>query len=215
MRRFVIIATLLLASSCAARTASKPVQQPMGTISSLSRAKTADAKFCEHKVPEERCTRHHPELAAEFKDVGDWCSEHDVPESQCLICHPELTFEPLPPTPADADVKTIAEKGADVPSLEAHVVPGKVTVFDFYAEWCAPCVEIDVHMIELLGKRSDVAYRKLDVARWDSPLAKRYMKKISGLPYVVVYGKDGKIVKPIVGYNIKALDAAIDEGASR
>ena len=187
----------------------------MGTLSTLSRAKTADAAFCEHKVPEETCARHHPQLAERFKSVGDWCPEHDLPESQCLICHPELTFDPLPPTPADADVKTIAEKGADVPSLETHVVPGKVTVFDFYAEWCAPCVEIDVHMIELLSTRSDLAYRKLDVAAWNTPLAKRYMGKVARLPYLVVYGKDGKLVKPIVGFNLKALDAAIAEGAAR
>lgn len=215
MNRFFSVSFLVLLASCAARTPSPPVQQPMGTISTLSRAKTADAPFCEHKVPEENCTRHHPELIERFKAVGDWCPEHHLPESQCLICHPELTFDPLPPTPADADVKTLSEKGADVPSLEAHVVPGKVTVFDFYAEWCAPCVEIDVHMIGLLAKRQDIAYRKLDVAAWDSPLAKRYMKKVKGLPYVVVYGKDGKIVRPVVGYDIKALDAAIAEGAAR
>ena len=121
MKRFLLALSVLFAASCAARAPGPgdAAQEPMGTISTLSRAKTADAPFCEHKVPEENCTRHHPELAERFKSVGDWCPEHDLPESQCLICHPELTFDPLPATPADADVKTIAEKGADVPSLEA------------------------------------------------------------------------------------------------
>lgn len=215
MNRFLLSMSLLLVASCAAKKPAPSGQQPMGTISTLSRAKTADAKFCEHKVPEENCTRHHPELAERFKSVGDWCPEHDLPESQCLLCHPELTFEPLPAARADADIKIIAEKGADVPSLEAHLVPGKVTVFDFYADWCAPCVEIDVHMIGLLNTRSDIAYRKLDVSAWNTPLAKRYMGKVSKLPYVIVYGKDGKVVKPIVGFNLVALDAAIAEGTAR
>jgi thiol-disulfide isomerase/thioredoxin len=187
----------------------------MGTISTLSRAKTADAPFCEHKVPEENCTRHHPELAERFKSVGDWCPEHDLPESQCLLCHPELTFDPLPKASADADIETISAAGEDVPSLDAHAVAGKVTVFDFYADWCAPCVEIDVHMIALLNTRSDIAYRKLNVVGWDTPLAKRYMGKVPALPYVVVYGKDGKVVAPVVGFNLRALDAAIAKGAAR
>ena len=41
------------------------------------------------------------------------------------------------------------------------------------------------------------------------------MKKVPALPYVVVYGKDGKVVKPVLGFNLKALDAAIAEGTAR
>lgn len=215
MRSTLLACALALAvTSCAAH---KPAasQQPMGTISTLSRAKTADAKFCDHKVPEENCTRHHPELAQKFKDVGDWCPEHDVPESQCLECHPELTFEPLPELSASADVKTLSPNGEDVPSLDAHAVVGKVTVFDFYADWCAPCVEIDAHMIGLLNARQDIAYRKLNIVGWNTPLAKRYMAKVAKLPYVVVYGTDGKIVAPVTGFDLKALDAAIEKGAAR
>lgn len=214
MRTTLIACAIALLSGCASRV-TKPAAQPMGTISTLSRAKTANAKFCDHKVPEENCTRHHPELEAKFKEVGDWCPEHGLPESQCLLCHPELTFDPLPPAKADADIRTIASKGEDVPSLEPHIVSGKVTVFDFYADWCAPCVEIDVHMIQLLNERSDIAYRKLNVVAWETPLAQRYMTKVARLPYLVVYGNDGKIVRPIVGFNLAALDAAIAEGAAR
>lgn len=213
--RHVLVAGAIALAAASCSTHKAPVQQPMGTISTLSRAKTADAKFCEHKVPEENCVRHHPELIQRFKDVGDWCPEHDIPESQCLLCHPELTFDPLPSARADADIRTLSAKGEDVPSLEAHAVPGKVTVFDFYADWCAPCVEIDAHMIRLLNERSDIAYRKLNVVGWDTPIAKRYMSKAAKLPMVIVYGKDGKVVAPVVGFNLKALDEAIATGAAR
>ena len=49
------------------------------------------ADWCgEHAVPESKCTRCDPSLAAAFKATGDWCAEHGLPESQCLQCNPEL-----------------------------------------------------------------------------------------------------------------------------
>lgn len=222
MRSNPIVGMLVLFSSgCAATHAPTSTSTPgaasprHGTMSSMSAAKSADAEFCEHRVPAENCTRCRPELAAQFKEVGDWCGEHERPESQCLLCHPDLTFAPLPELSATADVRTLSEKGEDVPSLEAHLVPGKVTVFDFYADWCAPCREIDAHMYGVVNRRSDVAYRKLNVVAWDTPLAKRHMKDVPKLPYVVVYGKDGKRVRPIVGMDLEALDAAIRDGGAR
>lgn len=185
----------------------------MGTISDLSRIE-GPAPFCEHKVPEQVCTRHHPELVAKFKAVNDWCPEHGVPESQCFDCHPNLTFEALPKLGAEADLKVIASAGEDVSDLAAQVVPGKVTVFDFYADWCAGCREIDLHTYKLLNARQDVAMRKLNVVDWDTPLAKRHLAEVQGLPYVVVYGKNGKLVRSLQGVDLAALDQAINKGAT-
>ncbi len=221
MRRSLVSCALaLILAGCAARSpkrlaapAPAPAKAEHGSLSTLSIAKSADSEFCEHDVPAENCTRCHPELAAKFKEAGDWCGEHERPESQCRICHPGLTFAPLPVQSAEADVKTLSAAGEDVPSLEAHVVAGKVTVFDFYADWCAPCREVDAHMLGLVNARSDVAYRKLNVVSWDTPLAQRHMKKTPRLPYVLVYGKDGKLVKKISGLDLAALDAAIAKGA--
>ena len=42
----------------------------------------------EHEVPESKCTRCDPSLAAAFKATGDWCAEHGLPESQCVTCDP-------------------------------------------------------------------------------------------------------------------------------
>lgn len=55
-------------------------------------ASSGEVKLCEHRVPEELCTRCVPELAAVFQATGDWCEEHAVPESQCFQCNPKLTF---------------------------------------------------------------------------------------------------------------------------
>jgi thiol-disulfide isomerase/thioredoxin len=180
-----------------------------GTITTLSAASSKEFVRCEHKVPKEVCTRCNALLIPKFKAAGDWCPEHGVPESQCFQCHPDLTFEPLPPLKEGADLIEISKAGEDVPNLEAHAVPGKVTLFDFYAVWCAPCRKIDAHVFGLLQKREDLALRKLNVVSWETPLASRYLKNASGLPYVVVYGKSGKKVATIEGFNLKKLDKAI------
>jgi thiol-disulfide isomerase/thioredoxin len=205
-----VLPLALLAAACAS---SPPVKH--GTITTMSAASSADAPRCQHGVPGEVCTRCHPELVAKFKAAKDWCVEHEVAESQCLECHPDLTFDPLPALPANADLKELSQEGEDVPSLEAHVVPGKVTLFDFYAVWCAPCRKIDAHVFALLGKRDDLALRKLNVVSWETPLAERYLKNIPALPFIVVYGKDGKKVDTVTGLDLGALDRAIAKAGAR
>jgi thiol-disulfide isomerase/thioredoxin len=202
------LAVSVAVTSCA----TPPVKH--GTITTLSAATSADAPRCDHKVPREVCTRCNPHLVPKFKGAKDWCVEHDVPESQCFACHPDLTFDPLPALPPNADLAELAQEGEDVASLEAHVVPGKVTLFDFYAVWCAPCRKIDAHVFALLGKRQDLALRKLNVVSWETPLARRHLKNVPNLPYVVVYGKDGKRVDAVSGLDLAALDRAIAKATS-
>lgn len=202
------LALTLLASACAT-----PAPRH-GTLSTLSTVE-GEARLCDHRVPEKVCTRHHPELVDRFKQVGDWCGEHGVPESQCLLCHPDLSFEPLPALPPHADLQWLSREGEEVASLEQHLVPGKVTVFDFYADWCAPCRKIDAHVYRLLAQRTDLAYRKMNVVSWESPLARRHLQNVPNLPYLVVYGSDGRKVAAISGFDLAALDRAIAEGSSR
>ncbi len=211
MRRLDLLVLPLCTALFACATAPKP---QMGKLSDLSRVE-GPAQYCEHQVPEQVCTRHHPELVAKFKAVGDWCGEHEVPESQCLKCHPELTFEKVPALPEGADVQVLSKAGEEIGELAPAAVRGKVTVFDFYADWCAPCREVDVHMAKVMAARTDVAVRKLNVVDWESAAARRYLSEAKGLPYLVVFGRDGAEVKRIQGFDLAELDAAIAEGAAR
>jgi thiol-disulfide isomerase/thioredoxin len=217
MRSIILaVAVPLLAAGCGSSPA--PIRthraSAHGTLSELSRLE-GKVTLCEHRVPEPVCTRHHSELIPKFKRVGDWCAPHGVPESQCHECHPDLTFEPLPKLGPEADIAWLSEGGEDVGPLDAHAVKGKVTVFDFYAEWCAACRKVDGHMFARLARGEQIAYRKLNLVDWDTPLAQRFVKDVPSLPFVVVYGADGKQVATLTGADLAALDKAIATATKR
>lgn len=123
-------------------------------------------------------------------------------------------YIPMPAFPPDADVVTVARDGADVPDLAPHAVAGKITVFDFYADWCDPCRKADEHMQAVLAAQKDVAYRKLDVGDWDTPLGKRYLGDVPELPYLVVYDASGRRVAAVAGLRLADIDAAIGRARS-
>lgn len=116
------------------------------------------------------------------------------------------------PFPEGSDVATVARDGEDIADLSPIVVPGKVTILDFSASWCGPCRKVDEHMVQLFSARKDLAYRRLDIGDWDTPLARHYLANVPKLPYVVVYDKRGKTIDRISGLDLGRLDKAIDEG---
>lgn len=175
----------------------------------------AGTQLCVHMVPMTICTRCHPKFVEEFRSGNDWCADHDVAESQCFRCNPDLDFRPMPPLPPGADAADLAVGGADVPELAVHAAKDKVTVFDFSAAWCVPCRKVERHMRKIMTRRQDVAWRRLDVANWDTPLSKHYLAHVQSLPYLMIYGRDGQLIREINAADLPALDAAIAEGMAR
>jgi len=98
--------------------------------------------------------------------------------------------------PADwsgLDEREVGNAGALV-SLAPE--PGKLTVFDFWADWCVPCGELDHELAEVARRHpADVAVRKVQVIDTDSPAWKAYLDPGGfNLPHVVLYDRAGKLV---------------------
>ena len=119
------------------------------------------------------------------------------------------SYVPDVATPTGADVITVVSDGSDYPDLARAVVTGKVTIVDFYADWCMPCRAVDEHVKKRMVDRKDLAYRRFNIVDWDSPLAQRHLNGVPQLPYVVVYDGKGARVEAISGADLVKLDAAI------
>tara|TARA_B100000674_G_scaffold468948_1_gene455304 strand:- start:1460 stop:2140 length:681 start_codon:yes stop_codon:yes gene_type:complete len=109
------------------------------------------------------------------------------------------------------DVVWLTHTGQLVDVTKERVL-GKITVIDFGADWCGPCRRVDAHMKTLLRDNSDIALRKIDISDWDSPISQAYLKTVPQLPYLIVYGKDGREITRFGGLDLDRLDRAIEEG---
>ena len=88
------------------------------------------------------------------------------------------------------DVRTIS-KGEPV-DLDANAVKGKYTIYDFYADWCAPCRMLDPQLRSLAAAHDNVAIRKIDIVDWTSPVVTQH--EVQDLPHMILYGPDGQMM---------------------
>jgi thiol-disulfide isomerase/thioredoxin len=100
--------------------------------------------------------------------------------------------------PARSDLEPVNRPG-ELVELEQLLVPGQVTVVDFWADWCRPCHEVEGRLVAALAGRSGVVIRKIDVRDRDSAVARRY--DIGVLPHLRIYGRDGVLVYALIGEN--------------
>src|SRR5438034_5500277 len=75
----------------------------------------------------------------------------------------------------------------DLPSLMA---PGKITIVDFYAEWCGPCRRISPQLEQLAKTDPDVILLKIDVVNWNTPVIRQF--GITSVPNMRVLDRSGK-----------------------
>ncbi len=98
----------------------------------------------------------------------------------------------------DLDVKVISH--GEETDLAAHAATGKFTVYDFGADWCAPCHTTAAALQAYLRTHPDVAVRAIlldgsdAAASFALPIVKQHLQFAPGLPYLLVRAPNGKTV---------------------
>lgn len=83
--------------------------------------------------------------------------------------------------------------------LGAQPVAGKVTLIDYFADWCAPCRELSAQMVPWLEAHPDVALVTVDASDWGQADMDRFLPGCGGLPVLDVFGADGLLLTRLVG----------------
>ena len=110
---------------------------------------------------------------------------------------------------AGLDIQTVSH-GEKI-RVKDHLTPGKITIFDYYAEWCGPCHLLSPKLERLVLKYENVALRKLDLVDYDSKLAAQATRefKLPGLPFTRVFNDRGKLLGQIHGNRFDDIEAIV------
>ena len=81
--------------------------------------------------------------------------------------------------------------------IKQHLVPGRVTIVEFYADWCGPCKVIAPWLAQFVKSDPQVVLRKIDIVNWSSPVVQQY--NVHSIPHFMVYGRNGQLVGEVRG----------------
>lgn len=95
----------------------------------------------------------------------------------------------------------VSHDGSKKVDLKSLPVTGKVTVVDYWAEWCSPCHFLEKRLQHLLNQDPNMALRRINVGKWDNAAARQATAefRLEALPYVRVYDARGKFVDDVTG----------------
>ena len=104
---------------------------------------------------------------------------------------------------ANLDIETI--KGGNKIKFKDYFSNGKITIFDFYADWCAPCRVFSPKVEHFIKNNPNIALRKVDIVNWKSEISKQLTKnyKIPALPFTLIFSAKGKLLGKVEGNKIE------------
>lgn len=183
----------------------KPLEQALEGLAGIQSVEFDSLELANYTIV------HDPAQISE-QEILDFISSKGDESGKAF--EPSLGAAKGTPAPSQVDLAKLDMKvistGAEV-TLSEHLVPGKFTVFDYYADWCGPCLKLARKLEAHAVTRDDIAIRKIDIVNWESAAAKQATKtyKLPGLPYVRVYGPKGEFKGVVEGDDIEALKALL------
>jgi copper chaperone CopZ len=113
------------------------------------------------------------------------------------------------------DIASASEGGAI--DLSKTLVPGKVTILDYWAEWCFPCHLLDACLQHLVARNPRLAVRRINVGKRDYPAARQARSdfRLEVLPYVRVYDTNGRFVGAETGVMWDRILKLVDKAQGR
>jgi thiol-disulfide isomerase/thioredoxin len=99
---------------------------------------------------------------------------------------------------SQGDEPIVLSQGEEI-DVTDYLDKGKITIFDFYSEYCPPCKRIAPYLLKLHQERDDITVVKVDINRpgvrgidWRSPVAQQY--HLQSIPHFQIYDAQGRLL---------------------
>ncbi|MCB9761503.1 MAG: hypothetical protein H6739_16790 [Alphaproteobacteria bacterium] len=115
-----------------------------------------------------------------------------------LIAALALAASPFPdPWLGSEGLDVVQVSSGEAVTLSDHLIPGRFTIFDFGAAWCAPCHDAAHTLKGYLAVHPDVAVRAISLEGdpWDTaalPAAQEHLPGRGRIPYFIVFDPSGQ-----------------------
>jgi thiol-disulfide isomerase/thioredoxin len=97
------------------------------------------------------------------------------------------------------------------PLAEAKPEVGRVTVVDYWATWCAPCLKLKPLIDALEAKEPRITVRRVDASNLEADALEAMVPGAAGLPIVEVFRADGSLAKRLVGDEVFTVEDVVKE----